>query len=239
MFSYFLVLCHFKYLLSLRVLLSVFPPVEQSQNTEILCKRTVIFTQHNHPCLSHLMLHRAIFSEWKLPQTHAIMGTALSQIHTLPDITCDWQSTAWKCKHTPENNAALEVRTIQSPGCQLGQKLSFSTHPNTIKIKASFQVNSLGGAPQYASPSFYFPFRRKISFLLQDVYSAAWLTASGRSARTQTSLFSRDLACHHHKITISLNHVLPCFSRNLFQPWKNVQKCSVWSLWTGEKKGSC
>lgn len=76
-------------------------------------------------------------------------------------ITCDWQKALWKCKHTPENNAALEVRTIQPPGCQLGQKLSFNTYPNTIKIKMSFQVNSLDGAPQYTSPSFYFPFRRK------------------------------------------------------------------------------
>lgn len=150
------------------------------------------------------------------------MGTALWQIHTLPVVTCDWQNALRKCKQSDENNAALEVRTIQSPGCQLGQKLSFSTHPNTIKIKASFQVNSLGGAPQYTSPSFYLPFRRKISFFLQDVYSAAWLTASGRSARTQIFLFSSDLSCHHHKITFSLNHVLACFSRNLFQPWNNV-----------------
>jgi len=50
---------------------SGFPPIEQSQNTEILCKKMSILTQLHtlYLYLSDLLLHRAISSALKLTET--------------------------------------------------------------------------------------------------------------------------------------------------------------------------
>jgi len=129
--------------------------------------------------------------------------------------------------NTPESNAALLVSTIQPLGCWLGQKLSFSTHPllknlficaSTIKREPSSlaaEVVHLHTLLPLFSPS---QKEDELSFvgclqcsLANSILEICW--------DTRTSLFSSHMPRHLCKIAcVSLNLVLACFRRKLFQP---------------------